>query len=170
MSSIVTSNDINYMRAALELADRAELAGEVPVGAVVVKDGAIIGRGYNSPISSADPTAHAEVMALRDAARCLDNYRLVGCTLYVTLEPCAMCVGAIFHARIGRLVYGARDAKTGVCGSIIDLPAELRLNHHMWVTGGVLAEEAGERLKQFFAKRRKAAVVRPGQKIDESCH
>ena len=112
------------MRSALELADQAEIAGEVPVGAVVVKDGTIIGRGYNCPISSADPTAHAEVMALRDAARYLDNYRLVDCTLYVTLEPCAMCVGAIFHARVARLVYGAREPKTGVCGSIIDLPAE----------------------------------------------
>src|SRR5690349_17554092 len=97
------------MRVALELADQAELSGEVPVGAVIVKEGAIIGRGYNCPISSADPTAHAEVIALRDAARHVDNYRLVDCTLYVTLEPCAMCVGAIFHARVARLVYGARE-------------------------------------------------------------
>lgn len=166
----MTSIDIHFMHAALELADQAELAGEVPVGAVVVKDGAIIGQGYNCPISSADPTAHAEVMALRDAARKLDNYRLVDCTLYVTLEPCAMCVGAIFHARIARLVYGAREPKTGVCGSIIDLPGELRLNHHMQVTGNILADEAGERLKQFFAKRRKAAMIIAGWKIGESCH
>ncbi|MDE2367001.1 MAG: tRNA adenosine(34) deaminase TadA, partial [Betaproteobacteria bacterium] len=123
----------------------------------VVKDGVIIGRGYNRPISAVDPTAHAEVMALRDAARYLDNYRLAGCALYVTLEPCAMCVGAIFHARIARLVFGAGDPKTGACGSVIDLPAELRLNHHMEVTGNVLAEQAGDRLKQFFAERRKAA-------------
>ncbi|MEK7768196.1 MAG: tRNA adenosine(34) deaminase TadA, partial [Pseudomonadota bacterium] len=111
------------MRAALDLAQQARDAGEVPVGAVVVKDGAIIGRGYNRPISAADPTAHAEVMALRDAARHLGNYRLTDCVLYVTLEPCAMCVGAIFHARIARLVYGAKDPKTGACGSVIDLPA-----------------------------------------------
>lgn len=143
------------MYAALELAEQAQEAGEVPVGAVVVKDGAIIGRGYNRPISAADPTAHAEVMALRDAACFLSNYRLTDCTLYVTLEPCAMCVGAIFHARIARLVFGAADPKTGACGSIIDLPAEIGLNHHTQVTGGVLAEEGGRRLKQFFANRRK---------------
>jgi tRNA(adenine34) deaminase len=146
------------MRSALELADQAQKAGEVPVGAVVVKDGTIIGRGYNCPISAVDPTAHAEVMALRDAARYMDNYRLLGCTLYVTLEPCAMCVGAIFHARIARLVYGASDGKTGACGSIIDLPSELRLNHHMRVTGNVLAEEGGARLKQFFSGRRRRAM------------
>jgi len=150
------------MRSALELADQAGEAGEVPVGAVVVKGGTIIGRGYNCPISAADPTAHAEVMALRDAAQHTRNYRLLGCTLYVTLEPCAMCVGAIFHARIARLVYGASDGKTGACGSIIDLPAELRLNHHVQVTGNVLAEEGGARLKQFFSQRRKSAVSRLG--------
>lgn len=148
------------MRSALELAGQAQEAGEVPVGAVVVKDGTIIGRGYNRPISAADPTAHAEVMALRDAARHLGNYRLSDCTLYVTLEPCVMCVGAIFHARITRLVYGATDPKTGACGSVIDLPAEIRLNHHMQVTGSVLAEEGGSRLKQFFAERRKVASER----------
>ena len=148
------------MRSALELAGQAQEAGEVPVGAVVVKDGTIIGRGYNRPISAADPTAHAEVMALRDAARHLGNYRLADCTLYVTLEPCVMCVGAIFHARIARLVYGAADPKTGACGSVIDLPAEIRLNHHMQVTGSVLAEEGGSKLKQFFAERRKLATER----------
>ena len=148
------------MRSALELAGQAQEAGEVPVGAVVVKDGTIIGRGYNRPISAADPTAHAEVMALRDAARHLGNYRLSDCTLYVTLEPCVMCVGAIFHARITRLVYGATDPKTGACGSVIDLPAEIRLNHHMQVTGSVLAEEGGSRLRQFFAERRKLAPER----------
>ena len=148
------------MRSALELAGQAQEAGEVPVGAVVVKDGTIIGRGYNRPISAADPTAHAEVMALRDAARHLGNYRLSDCTLYVTLEPCVMCVGAIFHARITRLVYGATDPKTGACGSVIDLPAEIRLNHHMQVTGSILAEEGGSRLRQFFAERRKLASER----------
>ncbi|MGH8684954.1 MAG: tRNA adenosine(34) deaminase TadA, partial [Nitrosospira sp.] len=113
MNNNPEQSDIDFMRSALELAEQAEAAGEVPVGAVVVKDGAIIGRGYNRPISAADPTAHAEIMALRDAAQRLANYRLVDCTLYVTLEPCAMCVGAIFHARIARLVFGAADPKTG---------------------------------------------------------
>ncbi|MDN5934970.1 MAG: tRNA adenosine(34) deaminase TadA [Nitrosospira sp.] len=154
----MNSRDIDFMRSALELARQAEEAGEVPVVAVVVKEGAIIGRGYNRPISAADPTAHAEVMALRDAARRLGNYRLADCALYVTLEPCAMCVGAIFHARIARLVYGAPDPKTGACGSVIDLPKEIRLNHHVQVTGNVLAEEGGGRLKQFFAERRKVAA------------
>lgn len=149
--------DIDFMHAALDLAQQAQDAGEVPVGAVVVKDGVIIGRGYNQPISAADPSAHAEVMALRDAARHLGNYRLTECVLYVTLEPCTMCVGAIFHARIARLVYGAKDPKTGACGSVIDLPAETRLNHHLQMAGGVLAEKTGELLKQFFAQRRKAA-------------
>jgi tRNA(adenine34) deaminase len=148
------------MHAALVLADQAQEAGEVPVGAVVVKNGIIIGRGYNRPISASDPTAHAEVMALRDAARHSGNYRLPGCTLYVTLEPCVMCVGAIFHARIARLVYGASDGKTGACGSVIDLPAELRLNHHVQVIGNILAEEGGARLKQFFSERRKVALSR----------
>ncbi len=150
------------MRSALELAGQAQDAGEVPVGAVVVRNGAIIGRGYNRPISAADPTAHAEVMALRDAAQHMDNYRLADCTLYVTLEPCTMCVGAIFHARIARLVYGAADPKTGACGSVIDLPAEMRLNHHLQVTGSILAEEGASRLKQFFAQRRKLAAERGG--------
>jgi len=156
----VNSTDIDFMRSALELADQAQEAGEVPVGAVVVKNGIIIGRGYNRPISASDPTAHAEVMALRDAARHSGNYRLPGCTLYVTLEPCVMCVGAIFHARIARLVYGASDGKTGACGSVINLPAELRLNHHVQVIGNILAEEGGARLKQFFSERRKVALSR----------
>ncbi len=143
------------MRAALKLAQQAQAIGEVPVGAVVVKAGAIIGRGYNQSITTKDPTAHAEVMAMRDAAQNIGNYRLLDCTLYVTLEPCVMCIGALFHARIARLVYAATDPKTGVCGSVIDLPAETRLNHHMQVSGGVLAEEASTMLKQFFAARRK---------------
>ena len=148
--------DAAMMREALQLAVRAAAQGEVPVGAVVVKDGAIVGRGYNAPIASADPTAHAEIRALRDAARTLENYRLNGCTLYVTLEPCAMCAGAIMHARIARLVYGASDPKTGACGSVVDLFAEDRLNHHTEVTGGVLAAEAGTQLSDFFAARRKS--------------
>lgn len=147
-------SDEQYMRAALELARQAQEAGEVPVGAVVVKDGEIVGRGFNAPISRHDPSAHAEMMALRDAAERLGNYRLVGCELFVTLEPCMMCAGAIMHARIARVVYGARDPKTGVCGSVIDAFAELRLNHHAAVVGGVLAEECGAALSNFFAMRR----------------
>src|SRR6184192_3733948 len=137
------------MRSALELADQAQKAGEVPVGAVVVKDGAIIGRGYNRPIISADPTAHAEIVALREAAAALGNYRLPGCELYVTLEPCAMCVGAMVHSRIGRIVYGAADPKTGACGSIVDLPALSTFNHHGRFEGGMLERECGEILKRF---------------------
>lgn len=147
-------SDEIFMRAALELAGQAEVAGEVPVGAVVVKDGEVVGRGFNAPISRHDPSAHAEMMALRDAAQRLGNYRLVGCELYVTLEPCMMCSGAIMHARVARVVYGARDPKTGACGSVLDAFAELRLNHHATVTGGVLAEECGTMLSNFFARRR----------------
>ncbi len=142
------------MREALALARDAWAAGEVPVGAVVVRDGEIVGRGFNAPISRHDPSAHAEIMALRDAAENLGNYRLPGCALYVTLEPCAMCMGAIFHARIERVVYGASDLKTGACGSIINLPAEARLNHHAEVVGGILADECGGLLSDFFAQRR----------------
>ena len=192
--------DADYMRHALELAAESQTCGEVPVGAVVVKDGEIVGRGFNAPISRHDPSAHAEMMALRDAAQRLSNYRLVGCELFVTLEPCLMCAGAIMHARIARLVYGARDHKTGACGSVLDVFGELnpsptlplsgeganspplmeplairlgyqetiakslvmprggreglRLNHHAEVTGGVLAEECGALLSNFFAMRR----------------
>lgn len=147
-------SDIVYMREALRLAGQAALAGEVPVGAVVVKDGQIIGRGSNAPISRHDPTAHAEIAALRDAAQHLGNYRLVDCELFVTLEPCVMCVGAMFHARIARVVFGARDPKTGAAGSMLDLFAETRLNHHARIQGGVLAEECGRVLSDFFAARR----------------
>jgi tRNA(adenine34) deaminase len=147
-------NDTGFMQAALELAAKAAEAGEVPVGAVVAKDGEIIGRGYNRPISSHDPTAHAEIVAMREAAAALGNYRLPGCELYVTLEPCAMCVGAMVHARIARVVYGARDPKTGACGSIVDLPALDTFNHHGSFEGGILAEECAGLLKRFFAERR----------------
>ena len=152
--------DAARMRESLRLAVRAAKRGEVPVGALVVKDGKVIGRGYNAPISSKDPTAHAEIQALREASTALGNYRLEGCSLYVTLEPCAMCAGAIIHARIDRLVYAAADPKTGVCGSVIDLFAEKRLNHHTEVTRGVLAAEAGRLLSEFFAARRKTASTR----------
>jgi len=147
-------NDEYFMREALSLARSAECLGEVPVGALVVREGVIVGRGFNSPIGENDPTAHAEIAALRDAARNLQNYRLPGCELFVTLEPCAMCAGAIMHARIARVVYGARDLKTGVHGSVIDLFAVDRLNHHTAVEGGVLAEECGQMLSGFFAGRR----------------
>ncbi|HEY7674183.1 MAG TPA: tRNA adenosine(34) deaminase TadA [Burkholderiales bacterium] len=148
--------DASMMLEALRLAAQAAREGEVPVGAVVVKDGRIVGRGFNAPISSYDPTAHAEVRALREAARRLANYRLSGCTLYVTLEPCAMCAGAIMHARIERLVYGASDPKTGACGSVTDLFSQKNLNHHTTVVGGVLAAEAGRLLSDFFLARRNA--------------
>ncbi len=143
-----------FMLEALVLARQAAAAGEVPVGAVVVKDSQIIGRGYNQPISRHDPSAHAEVMALRDAAQHLGNYRLTNCELYVTLEPCCMCVGAILHARIARVVFAAVDPKTGACGSIVNLFAEARLNHHAEVAGGLLADESSQLLKEFFARRR----------------
>ncbi len=148
--------DLAFMREALALAAQAEALGEVPVGAVVVLDGKIVGRGYNAPISRHDASAHAEIQALRDASAASGNYRLPGATLYVTLEPCAMCAGAIMHARIGRLVYGAADPKTGACGSVVDLFAETRLNHHASTQSGVAAEESGKLLSAFFAKRRKA--------------
>jgi len=146
--------DEDFMRRALELARRGQAEGEVPVGAVVVLDGQVIGEGWNRPIAAADPTAHAEIQALRAAARALGNYRLAGASLYVTLEPCAMCVGAMLHARIARVVYGARDPKTGSAGSVIDLFSEARLNHHATVLGGVLAQESGALLSAFFAARR----------------
>ena len=152
-------DDVAFMGLALDLARQAGAAGEVPVGAIVVLDGEVVGRGWNQPIGHHDPTSHAEIMALRDAAQRLGNYRLPDCTLYVTLEPCAMCAGAIMHARIARVVYGARDPKTGVAGSVIDLFAELRLNHHAAIEGGVLAEQCGALLSDFFAARRGRSEV-----------
>ena len=148
--------DAHWMRAALALAEEAWRRGEVPVGAVVVADGKIVGRGFNAPIECHDPTAHAEIAALRDAAQALGNYRLPDCDLYVTLEPCAMCAGAIIQARIRRLVFGAADPKTGACGSVVDLLGESRLNHQTTATGGVLADECGALLKRFFSERRDA--------------
>ena len=146
-----------WMAEALALARAAQARGEVPVGAIVVSDGAIVGRGGNAPIAGNDPTAHAEIAALREAASALGNYRLPGCELYVTIEPCAMCAGAILHARIRRLVFGAPDPKTGACGSVVDLFAEPRLNHHTTVTGGVAAEACAALLSDFFASRRRDA-------------
>lgn len=147
------------MRQALALAREAAAADEVPVGAVVVMDGEVVGRGFNQPILRHDPTAHAEVMALRAAAEQVGNYRLPGSTLYVTLEPCVMCTGAIMHARVGRVVFGARDPKTGAAGSVIDLYGEERLNHHAQIEGGVLADECGSLLSAFFAARRSKTQV-----------
>ena len=147
-------NDADWMGEALALARAAGARGEVPVGAVIVKEDAIIGRGGNAPIAGTDPTAHAEIAALREAGRALGNYRLPGCDLYVTIEPCAMCAGAILHARIARVIYGAPDPKTGACGSVVDLFAEPRLNHHAMVEGGVRASECGLLLTEFFAARR----------------
>lgn len=142
------------MRAALEEARAAAAAGEVPVGAVVVQRGAIIGRGQNRVLRDLDPTAHAEMTALRAAARALGNYRLAECSIYVTLEPCAMCAGAMVHARLERLVYGAADPKAGAAGSVLGVINHPRLNHAMEVSGGVLAEECGELLRDFFRERR----------------
>jgi tRNA(adenine34) deaminase len=146
--------DERFMRHALRLARRAQEEGEVPVGAVVVLDEQVIGEGWNRPISASDPTAHAEIQAMRAAASTRKNYRLVGATLYVTLEPCAMCVGAMFHARIRRVVFGASDPKTGAAGSAVDLFSQKNLNHHALVQGGVLAAECGTLLSDFFASRR----------------
>ncbi|MDR2507276.1 MAG: tRNA adenosine(34) deaminase TadA [Candidatus Accumulibacter sp.] len=144
-----------FMREAISMALSAECLGEVPVGAVVVHKGVIVGRGFNSPIGDSDPTAHAEIVALRDAARRFGNYRLPECELFVTLEPCVMCTGAIFHSRISKIVYGARDPKSGAHGSVIDLFAVDRLNHHAAsIVGGVLAEECARLLSDFFATKR----------------
>jgi tRNA(adenine34) deaminase len=144
-----------FMELALACAREAAAAGEVPVGAVVADaTGAVVARAANAPIARNDAAAHAEILALRAAGRVLGNYRLPGCVLYVTLEPCAMCVGALVHARVARIVYGAPDPKTGACGSVFDLAASSKMNHRIEVVGGVLAEECGELLKQFFAARR----------------
>ncbi len=142
------------MQHALELARDAECHREVPVGAVLVQEGVVVGEGWNRPISACDPTAHAEVVALRSAASAVGNYRLPGTTLYVTLEPCAMCAGAIIHARMARVVFGARDPKGGAAGSVFALLGTERLNHRVEVEGGVLEQECGELLRNFFRRRR----------------
>jgi len=146
--------DEAFMRRALELAQRAQEEGEVPVGAVVVLEEKILGEGWNRPIAACDPTAHAEIQAMRAASSALSNYRLTGATLYVTLEPCVMCTGAIFHTRIGRVVFGASDPKTGAAGGIVDLFKNEKLNHQAQIHGGVLASECGALLSRFFASRR----------------
>jgi tRNA(adenine34) deaminase len=158
-----------FMREAIYQAQAAACLGEVPIGAIVIRENVIVGRGFNSPIGDQDPSAHAEIVALRDAARRLGNYRLPGCELYVTLEPCAMCAGAILHARIARVVYGARDPKGGAHGSILDLFAEKKLNYHTEIVGGILAEACGRLLRDFFAERRsrEAAPENRARREDE---
>ena len=156
MRSVFDENfDVQMMRRALELADKAEELGEIPVGAVLVDDsGKIIGEGWNLSIVHSDPTAHAEIVALRHAAQCIQNYRLLNTTLYVTLEPCTMCAGAILHSRIKRLVFGASDAKTGAVGSRFHFFDDYKMNHSLEITGGVLQEECSRKLSAFFQKRR----------------
>lgn len=149
-----TFTDARWMRQALDLAERAAAAGEVPVGAVLVRGDEAVGEGWNQPVSGHDPTAHAEILALRDAGRRLGNYRLLDTTLYVTLEPCVMCAGAMIHARVARVVYGATDPKTGAAGSVFDTLVHERHNHRITVQGGVLAEEAAGQLRDFFRARR----------------
>jgi len=149
-----SDEDVYWMRHAMDLAARAELAGEVPVGAVLVRQGEILGEGCNGPIGASDPTAHAEISALRAAAAREGNYRLPGTTLYVTLEPCPMCVGAMIHARVARLVFGASDPKTGAAGGALDLIGDPSHNHRIAVTGGVLQSECAEHLRAFFRARR----------------
>ena len=152
--SLITPADEHAMRIALDQAQNAWLAGEVPVGAVIMRDGQVLATGYNRPITTHDPTAHAEIVALRHASQLLENYRLPDCDLYVTLEPCAMCAMALMHARFRRVVFAAHDPKTGVAGSVIDLFGNAQLNHHTQIVGGVLAEASSQLLKQFFAERR----------------
>jgi tRNA(adenine34) deaminase len=147
-------SDADFMRLALDHAKRAMADGEVPVGAVLVLDGEVIGEGWNRPVAGHDPTAHAEIVALRAGAQRLRNYRLGGTTLYVTLEPCAMCMGAVLTARISRVVFGAWDQKAGACGSVIDLPREPKLSHGIDVFGGVCSEESAALLRTFFESRR----------------
>jgi len=154
MTRGATAEDERFMGLALEEADRAATAGEVPVGAVVVLDGRVVARGHNAPVADRDPTAHAEIVALRAAARELGNYRLPNVTLYSTVEPCAMCCGALVHARVARLVYGAADPKAGAVRSLFRLLEDARLNHHVAVTAGVRASECGSRLSEFFRNRR----------------
>ena len=147
-------NDTDFMSRALQLAQQAQAIGEVPVGAVVVKDGAIVGEGFNHPIQGQDPTLHAEIVAMRAAAQTLGSYRLLDTTLYVTLEPCAMCAGAMVHARVKRLVYGASDPRAGAAGSVFDIVRSRQLNHRVEVDGAVLVDECGKLLRDFFAARR----------------
>ncbi|WP_334036449.1 tRNA adenosine(34) deaminase TadA [Alteromonas macleodii] len=155
MKDIATEEDIMWMRHALMLADKAESIGEVPVGACVVLNGELIGEGFNTPITDNDPSAHAELRAVKEAAAAVQNYRLIDATLYVTLEPCSMCAGMLVHARVKRVVFGAKDAKTGAAGSVMNLLQHPALNHQLEVVSGVLADECANKLSDFFRKRRK---------------
>lgn len=146
--------DEGYMQLALEAARRSAAAGEVPVGAVIVRQGEVVAIAHNQPVARHDPSAHAEILALRAAGERLGNYRLTDCTVYVTLEPCVMCAGAMQHARVARVVWGAADPKTGACGSVVNLFAEPRLNHHASIVGGVMAEASADLLRAFFRARR----------------
>jgi tRNA(adenine34) deaminase len=146
--------DRQFMQQALDQAKLAGAAGEVPVGAVLVRDGQVISRGFNQPIGNSDPSAHAEMMALRSAAQDESNYRLPGTTLYVTLEPCTMCAGAMLHARVERVVFGAADTKTGAAGSVLNVFSEKQINHQTQVEGGIMGEECGQILRDFFKERR----------------
>jgi tRNA(adenine34) deaminase len=150
----MSPDDLTFMKRALDLARQAEAAGEVPVGAVIVKDGVIVAEGWNHPIGAHDPTAHAEIVALRAAGAALGTYRLTGTTLYVTLEPCAMCASAMVHARVQRLVYAATDPRAGAAGSVFNIVQHPSLNHRIECTGGVLADECGALLRSFFVARR----------------
>lgn len=155
----ITEQDILFMREALKEALTGKALGEVPVGAIVVHKGEIIARASNAPITTKDPSGHAEIRALRMAAQVLGNYRLVGCDLYVTLEPCLMCAGAMMHARIRRVIYGAHDEKTGVCGSVMNVFLENKLNHHTTVKGGILSDAAAAILQDFFQEKRRKAKL-----------
>ena len=149
-----TPIDREWMTKALTLAEKAATIGEVPVGALLVKDGVVVGEGFNSPITTCDPSAHAEIMALRNAAASLNNYRLPNTTLYVTIEPCTMCIGAMIHARVARLVYGATEPRAGAVVSQMELPNQAHFNHKMEVVGGVLADQCGELISNFFSEKR----------------
>jgi tRNA(adenine34) deaminase len=151
------SLDLFWMQRALELAQKAQSLGEVPIGAVLVKDDQIIGEGYNAPINQHDPTAHAEIMALREAAQRIGNYRLLNTTLYVTIEPCVMCAGALVHARVKEVVFGAKEPRTGAVGSVFDILQSDRLNHRVAIRGGVMAEECATLIQQFFKQRRETS-------------
>lgn len=150
----MSEHDLHWMRHAMELAKQGQAAGEVPVGAVIIKNNQTIGEGWNQPIGQHDPSAHAEMVALRAAGKTLSNYRLLDTTLYVTLEPCVMCAGAIIHARVSRVVFGAFDPKAGAAGSVVDIFANSSINHHVEVEGGLLADECGQLLTQFFRAKR----------------